>query len=475
MSTTADKFLTLFQPAIVAVCLMTIGPTTAVAQTPAAEPEEEILQPSVPVPDEEAVTEARKRVRELFAQEFNSRDSEQQQALARQLKQAAAESTQPPEAYAMLTEARDLAARTGEIELMLETIDNLTQRFEADPLAVRESAFRTARRNVRDPEKAGQLILAMMAWARDAEDQDAYESAISMARMAVATASEARIPGTGARELVTHLTQLAREHGRLASARRTLETQPEDPAANLRMGQFYAFAKEDWQRGLKHLIHADDEDLAAAAKADLAGAKKPEPQAEIGDLWWEWGQRQRGRSQDGALARGITWYQQALDGLSGLRRMEIEKRIAAYFQEHGEALVEGDLALAERGARADAPRGAEYLIDGQVRIRGRRRTFARGAWPCDFIVRLDQAYPLKQIRFLLYQRRGPKFRYAIATSVDGQNWLMLADRTNEPSEGWQTFDFSPRRVRFIRIHGTHNSNNRGFQIVEVEAYSVPPK
>ena len=78
-------------------------------------------------------------------------------------------------------------------------------------------------------------------------------------------------------------------------------------------------------------------------------------------------------------------------------------------------------------------------------------------------------------RLKLWDKDKRFYRYAISTSRDGRKFVPLVDRSQGQWRSWQTIDFRPRPVRFIRVHGLHNSANREFAIVELEAYCRPPR
>ncbi|MCL4191985.1 MAG: discoidin domain-containing protein, partial [Thermoguttaceae bacterium] len=65
------------------------------------------------------------------------------------------------------------------------------------------------------------------------------------------------------------------------------------------------------------------------------------------------------------------------------------------------------------------------------------------------------------------------YGFTIETSLDGQQWEMVADRRDnrEPStpDGIPC-TFTPRPARYIRVTLTHNSANTGRHLVEVLAF-----
>jgi len=54
--------------------------------------------------------------------------------------------------------------------------------------------------------------------------------------------------------------------------------------------------------------------------------------------------------------------------------------------------------------------------------------------------------------------------------VDQQTWVRVVDHTKYYCRSWQDLYFPPRVVSYIRVVGTHNSVNRVFHLVALEAY-----
>jgi hypothetical protein len=73
------------------------------------------------------------------------------------------------------------------------------------------------------------------------------------------------------------------------------------------------------------------------------------------------------------------------------------------------------------------------------------------------ILLLAQPYMISSMKLLLLDLDGRSYRYFIETSVDKSNWKIAADRRNEDCKSWQTLQFDPRPVVYIRITGTHNT------------------
>lgn len=71
---------------------------------------------------------------------------------------------------------------------------------------------------------------------------------------------------------------------------------------------------------------------------------------------------------------------------------------------------------------------------------------------------------------LLWDRDERSYSYYIETSVDQINWNRVIDYTEYYCRSWQILYFTSRAVRYIKVVGTHNTSNRWFQIVALEAY-----
>ena len=72
-------------------------------------------------------------------------------------------------------------------------------------------------------------------------------------------------------------------------------------------------------------------------------------------------------------------------------------------------------------------------------------------------------------RLLLWDCDDRRYSYYIEVSNnrDG-NWHKVWDRSNSPCQSWQTINFPRRPVVFIRIVGTHNTENEVFHCVHFE-------
>ena len=60
--------------------------------------------------------------------------------------------------------------------------------------------------------------------------------------------------------------------------------------------------------------------------------------------------------------------------------------------------------------------------------------------------------------------------YYIEVSMDQKDWVRVIDHTRYHCRVWQYLYFSAHAIQFIKVVGTHNTVNRVFHLVALEAY-----
>lgn len=90
------------------------------------------------------------------------------------------------------------------------------------------------------------------------------------------------------REMKKALEALKKEYAKVKDADAKLAMDADDPDANLVMGRFWAFIKDDWGRAIPLLAKSSDPFLKALAEGETKAAPTLNgPQKiEIGDAWW---------------------------------------------------------------------------------------------------------------------------------------------------------------------------------------------
>src|SRR5262249_3906295 len=112
-----------------------------------------------------------------------------------------------------------------------------------------------------------------------------------------------------------------KEYPQVLAAETMLANDPKDAVASLTSGRHLCLVKGDWEKGLPLLAQGGDATLKALAEKDIAGPETAMAQFELANGWHELAQKQDSELAKIRLqARALSWYQQALPGLSGINR-----------------------------------------------------------------------------------------------------------------------------------------------------------
>ena len=132
----------------------------------------------------------------------------------------------------------------------------------------------------------------------------------------------------------------------------------------------------------------------------------------------------------------------------------------------------------------DNVRNASVVTNGETSGYTFNSGFAYFEHPGTLTVDLENQYEIRCIRFLLWDGLGEggtephkrRYRYRLATSSDNSHWKEWYSSPEQGAIGWQIFNFTePIETRYIRIYGLHNTTNKEFHVVELEAYDGTPE
>lgn len=85
------------------------------------------------------------------------------------------------------------------------------------------------------------------------------------------------------------------------------------------------------------------------------------------------------------------------------------------------------------------------------------------------VIELGNIFIINYIKILLWDLDNRSYSYVIDVSVEKEYWERVVDHSSYHCRSWQHLHFEKRPVKFIRITGTHNTVNRVFHLVSVEA------
>lgn len=428
------------------------------------------------------VEAARKEIRTSLKADFARRSSSDRKELAGRLIEAAGgERETPVMRAAFLLEAVDLAAAARDVSLACTAAGRLRETVPAFPLSGIVDALKSVERSARKAEDASLLAGLYLPMAERRLEADDFDAAEDLARRAQRLAKKARDAGldASAGAILDRARDLGREYAKVKRALARLKETPLDPDANLAVGSFLCFAKDDWVRGMLHLARGSDEALKRLVQTEMRGADGLEARLAQGDGWWAWGERQSGDVRLAARGRAVKWFREAMPDLVRSKQLDLERKIDEYNGElarkHGGLVEAGNVAAGSRGATIEgAVRNGGLLIDGVTTGYTPSTGFAWGSYPCEWTITLAKTYLLRQLRLLLWDGDPRYYRYMLEVSADGKTYETVKDASTGEPRGWQVVPMAPRRVKYIRVKGLYNSSNSGFHAVELEAYCKPP-
>jgi hypothetical protein len=170
------------------------------------------------------------------------------------------------------------------------------------------------------------LVGEAFAGVAEALKQDKVELADSLSVLATRSASKGGDPERKKFALALRERVVARKSAwnAMQAGRKKLVDAPDDPAANLAVGRYLAFALDDYAKGCEHLAKGSDDDIAAAAKLQLAA-----------------------QSDDDHLAAAEAWSGVLSDIKSPAEKLHLQNHILSVCQELAPRLTGLPLAQAQ--------------------------------------------------------------------------------------------------------------------------------
>ncbi|HEV3145093.1 MAG TPA: hypothetical protein VGZ47_14480 [Gemmataceae bacterium] len=289
-----------------------------------------------PVPGTAAQATAEKAIKDLFANEYSKTTTTLRRRLAAQLFDSALKTNDDLAVrFVLFREACDIAAQAGDPKTALAAADALAKEFDINALELKCKTLEVAGKapNLSSANVTVVTRATLNALEQEAVAADNFTAAADLVRIARAT-SEKSPNGklTTFLESLSHeIDELKKEYAGVAAAKKKLETQPDDPAANLAYGQYLCLAKGDWVTGLPYLSKGDDADLKKLAAAELAKPKAVVEWKALADGWWDLSNRYFKSSSTmprrNLQERSVIWYRRAFGGLPPLDQRMADKRI----------------------------------------------------------------------------------------------------------------------------------------------------
>ena len=283
----------------------------------------------LPVPSTAEEAQAMKLVKSIFQEDYeNARTPEQKAALVKRLRNVAAKTKDDPAPkYALLKVARQVAIQAGNVELTESVVADMASQYRMDGLRLRQAAYKQLAASLKGHEPQSLLAQRLLALTRTFVAADQFEEASVTGEQARALGQRLRDATLlkSAKTLLATIEERKNAYQGVKQALNVLDKSPNAPTANLLVGRYRCFVKNEWAIGLQQLALGSDSALKAVAQLELS--RGPAAAFELGESWWKIAASLDGQEAIVAKARAVMWYRKSLAGLDGLKRKLIEKRI----------------------------------------------------------------------------------------------------------------------------------------------------
>jgi len=322
---------------VAAAALAACGVAAFAEDKPPAKPDaktEAKAAERLPVPPAAGLSDSEKQIKEAFKADYQNqkKDTAARIELAKKLLKLGEESENDAlTRYVAEREAKDLAASASDLDTAFAAADALARSFIVDGAELKVSAFTAAARNIATAEAAEEISSAGLnlldCLARDAQ----FDAALKLVTLLDDVARRGNKPEL-ARTLQARSKDLRAQQSEWAKVKPCFDKLKEDPAnadAALAVAKYYIAAKDDWEHALPLLARGPAAPLKDAATQDLAKPEDATARADLGDLWCAAADKESGPLKAAMQGRAMLWYAQALDGVSGVRKLQIEQRMKA--------------------------------------------------------------------------------------------------------------------------------------------------
>jgi hypothetical protein len=332
------------------------------------------------VPAQGARDRAAALVAEVFKQDLESADDAD--ALTRLantlLQQAKDVKDDAALRYVLLANARDLAAKAGDVTLAFVAADELGKSFDVNPLSQKADALTLAVGATASADAARTLADTALPLITEALEADNYDAARALGRVVSEAARKAKnaalVEEAGRRN--EEIQSVEKGFARLQTFVNRLKRDPTDADANAELGKYYGFLKRNWNKALPLLAKGSDKALADLARRDLAAPADAHVRLALADAWWDRAAAEKEPARVALQARAAYWYDRAVGQLAGLYRTKAQKRAEVVFDKlrgNVSAVPAGPIGeLKKFEGHTDEIKGVAFSPDGRLGVSGGR-------------------------------------------------------------------------------------------------------
>jgi hypothetical protein len=344
------------------------------------EPPTQIVE-RIAAPAAEQQKEIETRLRTLYKFAAASSPAEFVELAKKLVADAAETRDSPNDQFVMYRVAAETAAQNADVATAMAAVDALDANFEVDNIPLRLKLVEQAAKSSAPPAERAQALRDALPVLDAALADNKFAEIDTLTTQLLASAR--RLKDT---ELSTALIErrksalaLKKQYDKAVAALDTLKTNPDDPAANGIVGEFWAYVKDNWEKGLPHLAKGNDAAQADAAKQELAqnddaSAIPGEEIAKLADAWFAVAGKQDSPAKQNLLRHAQKLYDKALPDVAGLTKTSVETQLVEIEKLLAAAGSTGMPASVSRMAHitASCDSSFEMYINGEYVTRGDR-------------------------------------------------------------------------------------------------------
>lgn len=190
----------------------------------------------------------------------------------------------------------------------------------------RQATLSTALKSAKTPSETMDVADALFDLSEEAFKENLYDLSLKLLdqaqKIAVAAKDTAFVSRVSGR--ANEIKDIQKEFAKARAALKTVIDSPEDADANLLVGKFLCFYKNEWELGIINLSKGSDKPLKALADKEISDPKESKGLVDIGDGWWDFGESKKDTR---IRHRAAYWYERAWDSLDKVSRIRVRDRL----------------------------------------------------------------------------------------------------------------------------------------------------
>ncbi|MDY0170460.1 MAG: formylglycine-generating enzyme family protein [Thermoguttaceae bacterium] len=268
-----------------------------------------------PVPGSSEQQEVRRAIDDIH-ETAASQEPAEALKLANKLAELAERAENTTERFVLLRRASELASDGGDARRMLELVGRIGEEYEVDQLLAQAVMLNGFAAKATGEEK----ILALVDASAGVIEEALAAERVDLANLLSDLVYQACVPPARVDPVVRaaalarrrEVQALREQWEKVQEARATLESNPNDEAANTIVGSWYCYVHDNWDQALPHFAKGSDSALQALADREVSSPpESATAQVELADAWWDLAQTAEPDSSRAWLTRAKYWYKQA--------------------------------------------------------------------------------------------------------------------------------------------------------------------